>query len=232
MKRTTETEFFKNCKKIKENKISLEDFFTTLKVKTYIPVEVKFQIADKINTFISNEIETKETFSELDAFLEALDNEVNSENKDLDKDIPILQKYEIMKVFNILSAYISIEFTEKNFTEKNYDLIQETGIFNFLLNKIGTDFDRFETIVDNVTGMKYFSLTATISNILNAIPNQKKIEEVNNMMTNLSEEKIHDMLQILNFNDPRLGNLVKEIESSTMQAISNVKDNAEIAVVK
>ena len=162
MKRTMETEFFKNCKKIKENKISLEDFFTTLKIKTYIPVKIKFQIADKINTFISNEIESKETFSELDTFLETLDNEVNSENKDLDKDMPILQKYEIMKVFNILSAYISIEFTEKNFTEKNYDLIQETGIFNFLLNKIGTDFDRFETIVDNVTGMKYFSLTATI----------------------------------------------------------------------
>ena len=129
----------------------------------------------------------------------------------------------------IVSQYIGVQISNDNCTEEVYDLLHEIGIVDYILDNANRDRDKFNEVVDNVTGIKYYALTESIMNLFNDIPTQDKLKEFTNTVANIDPEKINNLRQVLDFNDPLTGQVVEAMKITALEeTMGKGKENLKV----
>ena len=216
--------FIANCKKVKKGTMSLKELIDTLKFRFYIPLSTKVAVADLVDIVLNSG--NSESVDMLDEILKDLGETITQKSK-----TDIVKEYELTKFMFIVSQYIGVQISNENCTEEVYDLLHEIGIVDHILDNANRDWDKFNEIIDNITGIKYYALTENIMNLFNDIPTQDKLKEFTNTVENIDPEKINNLRQILDFNDPLTGQVVEAMKITAFEEAMN-KDKENLKVVK
>ena len=219
---TNDKAFIADCKKVKKGTMSLKELIDTLKFRFYIPLSTKVAVADLVDIVLNSG--NSESIDMLDEILKDLGETANQKSK-----TDIIKEYELTKFMFIISQYIGTQIGNENCTEEVYDLLHEIGIVDYILDNANRDWDKFNDIVDNVTGIKYYALTESIMNLFNDIPTQDKLKEFTNTVENIDSEKINNLRQILDFNDPMTTQVVEAMRTTALEeAMGKGKENLKV----
>ena len=221
---TNDKAFIADCKKVKKGTMSLKELIDTLKFRFYIPLSTKIAVADLVDIVLTSG--NSESIDMLDEILRDLGETVNQKSK-----TDIIKEYELTKFMFIISQYIGAQIGNENCTEEVYDLLYEIGLVDYILDNANRDWDKFNEIVDNVTGIKYYALTESIMNLFNDIPTQDKLNDFKKTMENIDPEKINNLRQIVDFNDPMTSQVVEAMKITAVEEAMN-KDKENLKVVK
>ena len=221
---TNDKTFIANCKKVKKGTMSLKELIDTLKFRFYIPLATKMAVADLVDIVLTSG--NSESIDVLDEILKDLDETVNQKSK-----TDIIKEYELTKFMFVVSQYIGTQIGNENCTEEVYDLLHEIGLVDYILDNANRDWDKFNDIIDNVTGIKYYALTESIMNLFNDIPTQDKLKEFTNTVENIDPEKINNLRQILDFNDPMTSQVAEAMKITAVEEAMN-KGKENLKVVK
>ena len=149
---TNDKAFIADCKKVKKGTMSLKELIDTLKFRFYIPLSTKVAVADLVDIVLNSG--NSESVEMLDEILKDLGETITQKSK-----TDTIKEYELTKFMFIISQYIGTQIGNENCTEEVYDLLHEIGIVDYILDNANRDWDKFNDIVDNVTGIKYYALT-------------------------------------------------------------------------
>lgn len=219
---TNDKAFIANCKKVKKGTMSLKELIDTLKFRFYIPLSTKVAVADLVDIVLTSG--NSESIDMLDEILKDLGETTTQKSK-----TDTVKEYELTKFMFIISQYIGTQIGNENCTEEVYDLLHEIGLVDYILDNANRDWDKFNDIVDNVTGIKYYALTENIMNLFNDIPTQDKLKEFTNTVANIDPEKINNLRQILDFNDPMTGQAVEAMRITALEeAMGKGKENLKV----
>ena len=174
-------------------------------------------VADLVDVIINSG--NSESIDMLDEILKDLGETVNQKSK-----TDITKEYELTKFMFVVSQYIGIQIGNENCTEEVYDLLYEIGLVDYILDNANRDWDKFNDIVDNVTGIKYYALTESIMNLFNDMPTQNKLDEFKKTMENINPEQINNLHQILDFNDPMTSQVVEAMKITAIEEVMNKKE--------
>ena len=221
---TNDKTFIANCKKVKKGTMSLKELIDTLKFRFCIPLATKMAVADLVDIVLTSG--NSESIDMLDEILKDLDETVNQKSK-----TDIIKEYELTKFMFVVSQYIGTQIGNENCTEEVYDLLHEIGLVDYILDNANRDWDKFNDIIDNVTGIKYYALTESIMNLFNDIPTQDKLKEFTNTVENIDPEKINNLRQILDFNDPMTSQVAEAMKITAVEEAMN-KGKENLKVVK
>ena len=221
---TNDKAFIANCKKVKKGTMSLKELIDTLKFRFYIPLSTKVAVADLVDIVLTSG--NGESIDMLDEILKDLGETITQKSK-----TDIVKEYELTKFMFIVSQYIGVQISNDNCTEEVYDLLHEIGIVDYILDNANRDWDKFNDIIDNVTGIKYYALTESIMNLFNDIPTQDKLKEFTNTVENIDPEKISNLRQVLDFNDPMTSQVVEAMKITALEEAMN-KGKENLKVVK
>lgn len=221
---TNDKAFIANCKKVKKGTMSLKELVDTLKFRFYIPFSTKVAVADLVDIVLTSG--NGESIDILDEILRDLGETIIQKSK-----TDIVKEYELTKFMFIVSQYIGVQISNDNCTEEVYDLLHEIGIVDYIFDNANRDWDKFNEIVDNVTGIKYYALTESIMNLFNDIPTQDKLNDFKKTMENIDPEKINNLRQILDFNDPMTSQVVEAMKITAVEEAMN-KGKENLKVVK
>lgn len=221
---TNDKAFIANCKKVKKGTMSLKELIDTLKFRFYIPLSTKVAVADLVDIVLTSG--NSESIDMLDEILKDLGETITQKSK-----TDIVKEYELTKFMFIVSQYIGVQISNENCTEEVYDLLHETGLVDYILDNANRDWDKFNEIVDNITGIKYYALTESIMNLFNDIPTQDKLKEFTNTVENIDPEKINNLRQIVDFNDPMTSQVVEAMKITALEEAMN-KGKENLKVVK
>lgn len=221
---TNDKAFIADCKKVKKGTMSLKELIDTLKFRFYIPLSTKVAVADLVDIVLTSG--NSESIDMLDEILKDLGGVANPKSK-----IDIIKEYELTKFMFVVSQYIGTQIGNENCTEEVYDLLHEIGLVDYILDNANRDWDKFNDIVDEVTGIKYYALTESIMNLFNDIPTQDKLNDFKKTMENIDPEKINNLRQVLDFNDPLTGQVVEAMKITALEEAMN-KGKENLKVVK
>ena len=221
---TNDKAFIADCKKVKKGTMSLKELIDTLKFRFYIPLSTKVAVADLVDIVLTSG--NSESIDMLDEILKDLGETVTQKSK-----TDIIKEYELTKFMFVVSQYIGTQIGNENCTEEVYDLLYEIGLVDYILDNANRDWDKFNDIVDNVTGIKYYALTESIMNLFNDIPTQDKLNDFKKTMENIDPEKINNLRQVLDFNDPLTGQVVEAMKITALEEAMN-KGRKNLKVVK
>ena len=221
---TNDKAFIANCRKVKKGTMSLKELVDTLKFRFYIPLSTKVAVADLVDIVLTSG--NSESIDMLDEILKDLGETVTQKSK-----TDIIKEYELTKFMFVVSQYIGTQIGNENCTEEVYDLLYEIGLVDYILDNANRDWDKFNEIVDNVTGIKYYALTESIMNLFNDIPTQDKLNDFKKTMENIDPEKINNFRRVLDFNDPLTGQVVEAMKITALEEAMN-KGRKNLKVVK
>ena len=219
---TNDKAFIADCKKVKKGTMSLKELVDTLKFRFYIPLSTKVAVADLVDIILTSG--NSESIDILDEILKDLGETATQKSK-----VDIIKEYELTKFMFITSQYIGTQIGNENCTEEVYDLLHEIGIVDYIIDNANRDWDKFNDIVDNVTGIKYYALTESIMNLFNDIPTQDKLNDFKKTMENIDPEKINNLRQVLDFNDPMTSQVVEAMKITALEeAMDKGKENLKV----
>lgn len=201
----TDRILFDKCQARKLALISKEEFEIWLKdnivVKPYIGIELKYATADIVNLVFSSNYNLG-TNDVADIF----------NGKDVEYDMyDIMQGYDITKLIFILPRYIDICIGNEYKNAETYDLVHESGLFNYVLSYCEKDYIDFNKKIDRITGIEYLPMMSIISQTVGTLPTQAKLLEVINTIDN-SQDTLDKVTKFNEMNDPlmtEISNVVK-----------------------
>ena len=215
---TNDKAFIANCKKVKKGTMSLKELIDTLKFRFYIPLSVKMAVADIINLLISNKTDPI-LGEQMETFFETKFETPTAQE--------VLKDYETIKFAFIISQYIGVQISVENSEDTIYDLIHEIGLYDYIIENSKGDFEKFESLVDNITGIKYYALMSSINNLFNDIPTQEKLKEFKDVFETLDENKLKQINNIASFNDPMLKEVAKALSTTTIEEVMQKTEKKE-----
>lgn len=109
---------------------------------------------------------------------------------------------EIIFVQSVISNYTNIETEDEEYL---YDLVLETGIYDYVINRIDfSDFAAFRDMFNdtvNQTVQNYNSLSSFLNRIfnklLNKIPSSKEMEKIIKEVSKIDKNKINELKEII-----------------------------------
>lgn len=205
---TNDKDFISNCKKVSKGTLSFEDFIQTLNLRFYIPLSVKMAVADIVVMLISNK--TSPILNEgMEKILGMKFTPPTVQEA--------LKEYELMKFMFIISQYIGVQISVENCEDTIYDLIHSIGLYDYIVERSNNDFHKFEALVDDTSGIRYYALTSSINNLLNDIPTQEKLAAVTKALNSIDEDKINQINKIISFNDPMLKDVANVLSTTAIE---------------
>lgn len=215
---TNDKAFIANCKKVKKGTMSLKELVDTLKFRFYIPLSVKMAVADIIKLLISNKTDPILN-EEMETFFDTKFQPPTVQE--------ILKDYEAIKFAFMISQYIGVQISVENSEDIIYDLIHEIGLYDYIIENSKGDFEKFENIVDDMTGIRYYALTSSINNLFNDIPTQEKLKEFKEAFDSLDKDKMEQINKIVAFNDPMLKEIAKVLSTDTIEKVMQKTEKVE-----
>lgn len=215
---TNDKAFIANCKKVKKGTMSLKELIDTLKFRFYIPLSVKMAVADLVNLLISNKTDPILN-DKMETFFETKFQPPTVQE--------ILKDYETIKFAFMISQYIGVQISVENSEDTIYDLIHEIGLYDYIIENSKGDFEKFESLIDDTTGIRYYALTSSINNLFNDIPTQEKLKEFKETFDSLDKDKMEQINKIVAFNDPMLKEVAKVLSTDTIEKVMQKTEKVE-----
>lgn len=215
---TNDKTFIANCKKVKKGAMSLKELIDTLKFRFYIPLSVKIAVADIVHLLISNKTDPILN-DKMETFFETKFQPPTVQE--------ILKDYETIKFAFMISQYIGIQISVENSEDTIYDLIHEIGLYDYIIENSKGDFEKFESLIDDITGIRYYALTSSINHLFNDIPTQEKLKEFKETFDSLDKDKMEQINKIVAFNDPMLKEVAKVLSTDTIEKVMQKTEKVE-----
>jgi hypothetical protein len=136
----------------------------------------------------------------------------------------LYMNYELYSTFTLLMAYIDVELKDKNVTPDNYDLIKQTGTFDYIVEHCKSDYNDFKSQCDRVVGINDMSIIAKLNEAFEKNPSVNEFTDVMEKFDNIMKKKsVRENLKFINninmFNNPLLSEAVEEIQKESVQEI-------------
>lgn len=199
------TEFIKDCEKVKNNEMSLQDLYNKYKKNFYINLAIKELVSqwvtDTLKVTLESESEEKKDFYDL----------IDSNLQDG------LFMYEIIKTNFVLSQYLDCGFLTEN-SLYVYDLTHEIGLVNKVEKETNGDFVDFLRLVDYFTGINNLNALKKEADRLTELPSKEEMENLITQIKNLDSEKLISLLKLQEFSNPTAISLTEEIAKSIKES--------------
>ena len=215
---TNDKAFIANCRKVKKGTMSLKELIDTLKLRFYIPLSVKMAIADLVHLLISNKTDPILN-DKMETFFGTKFQPPTVQE--------ILKDYETIKFAFMISQYIGVQISVENSEDAIYDLIHEIGLYNYIVENSKGDIEKFESLIDDTTGIRYYALTSSINNLFNDIPTQEKLNEFKAVLEGLDENKLKQINNVASFNDPMLKEVTKALSTNAIEEAMQKTEKVE-----
>lgn len=188
---------------------TIEDFVEFLNgnvnVESYIPIGRKTAIMDIFSRNFSIVIE----------------NILNDKFATLSE---LYMEYEMRKIFDILLKYIDVEFDMTYQNNMEYDLIMQSGLYDYIINVSYADYHKFCEYLDYVVGIRDISILDLFNKKLNT-PTVDDVEKMVSKIENIDKNKIDKLMKIVEMNDPLTTAVRDIIKSSAGNNINNNDNN-------
>ncbi len=136
---------------------------------------------------------------------------------------------EMEKLFTGLFMYINVNFNTDYQTYVEYDLIMESGLFEYVMKYAEKDYERFTHDVDIAVGIHDMSIIEAIKQHLH-IPTEEEVNAMTESLKNIDDTKMDKILRISDMNNPTLASFVDGVRKQAAQdAISNAQTKEFVA---
>lgn len=163
-----------------------------VEIKKYIPIAKKYIIAELFSKKVQEYIENSSGLDNLDAQL-------------------LYIQYDIGLLFDVLFCYADISVDVKHRTDANYDLVFESGFYDFMKEKCGEDYRRTEKICEKVSGINDFNVVSMIVGTLDANVTPEKMKEMTDVINSLDKNNL-ELLQNIGTTNPIFEKAIKKME--------------------
>lgn len=180
--------------------ISKESFYSWLdeniKVKSYLSIVVKYAtisiFSEKVTQEINDYLEKKEATGY------------------------IYMTYDINLVFELLFKYIDMVVISKNRTIENYDLVMQSGLYEYIISKCGKDYEDLVKKCDRASNIDTMGIIRELSNIFVNPPSVEDIEKIKDIINNdIDKEKLQILKAVEEYNNPTLKKILDKASRIT-----------------
>ena len=194
------TDLHDKMAQVKNGLISKEDFIKWLDenvvVKPYIGIAEKYAI---ITTFVSD-----------------YNIEINNNNKYMEDIKYIFIMYEINQLFSLLFKYIDVYVLAKDRLCENYDLVFESGLYDYLIDKCGKDYKDLVFRCDRVSGIANINIVETLTTTFTKAPSVEDIEKVQNIFNSMDTDKLEIIKAIQEYNNPYIVEIINKAKQTAI----------------
>lgn len=127
----------------------------------------------------------------------------------------VLMEYEMKKMFDIFFQYTDVHFDYKYYNCMEYDLIMQSGFYDFVNNYAHDDYEKLCKDLDTVTGIRDISIINTFNGMVGNIPTVEKLQEMRDIIESLDTERLSKINDIIAMNDPATKAVVDAIKESS-----------------
>lgn len=166
-----------------------------VKVNKYISLAQKHLIINDMKKIINKEI-----------------NEIKIEEIDF---IHLL--YDVSVVFKILFSYTNIEYEKFESSIAHYDMIMESGLYDYIISQCEDDFKRFEDIACRATGISTITLVKNMEVLFGKEPDVKEYEKIKALIDDIDPEKLKILDSIGKQNDPVMTSFLNAFKTEQMK---------------
>lgn len=176
-------------------------------VKGYIPIATKSAIIQILGETLNEEIKKMGSVQNLDiGYLNML--------------------YDMSVVYDIVFRYTDIVPLHKQRSVENYDVIMESGFYQYVVEKCEKDFNLFCNMCERATGITNVPMMMDMAEIFSKEPNPDDYREIANIVNNdFDPEKLKTILEITKMNDPTMAKVVNGIKTGAIREA--IKGGAE-----
>lgn len=129
--------------------------------------------------------------------------------------VELYHQYEIKKLFNILFSYTNIEYDKEDITDKNYDLIKMSKLYDYIHMYCIEDYALFSNMLDRASGIDSVYIAFQLNKILSTNINVQDFDvAIDKLSETLTREDVSSNLKFLN-----------EIESLNSPFLKEVLNN-------
>ena len=129
----------------------------------------------------------------------------------------VLMEYEMKKMFDIFLQYTDIHFDYKYYNCMEYDLIMQSGFYDFVNNYAHDDYEKLCKDLDTVTGIRDISIINTFNGALGNMPTIEQMQEMRDIVESLDTEKLNQISNIVAMNDPTTKAVADAIRQSAAE---------------
>lgn len=175
------------------NLISADDFQewldNNIDINKYISISKKYAIASVFSDRIFFNMTDLDIFNDIDN---------------------IFLQYEIEKIFIILSSYTNINIEDKNRNIQNYDLIMNSGLYDYIENNCRKDCNKLSEIIDKVSGINTLSIMQQFVMFIGKQPSVEDMEKIKDIINNeIDKDKLEILQTVQEYNNPMIKNAIK-----------------------
>lgn len=132
--------------------------------------------------------------------------------------------YEIRKVFEILFEYTDIDFDYSYLNTLEYDLVIQSGLYEFIMCRVKPDYDRLIDYLDMCVGIRDISILELFKSKLN-MPTMDDVNNIKSIIDNIDKDVLNKLSHIQDINNPLMNELVSSIKDmSVAEAVDDVKE--------
>lgn len=131
--------------------------------------------------------------------------------------------YDIATVMDILFRYTNIDVSIDQRTTENYDFMMSSGLFKYLRDKIGPDYDKFISMFEKASGINEINTIKVIAKFFESSISGKDVENLEKMFKSMTPKKIKLLEEFQAFNNPGMKSLYDNMKNSALN-----KANEEI----
>lgn len=129
----------------------------------------------------------------------------------------VLMEYEMKKLFDIFFQYTNLHFDYKYYNCMEYDLIMQSGFYDFVNSYAQTDYEKLCKDLDTVTGIRDISIINTFNGALGNMPTIEQMQEMRDIVESLDTEKLNQISNIVAMNDPTTKAVADAIRQSAAE---------------
>lgn len=125
--------------------------------------------------------------------------------------------YDLCKMYYLLFSYIDISAFPKDLTIDVYDLIMQSGFFDYVMSFCKKDYDKFEKITDRYFGINEYILINSMKDIFGNFPTQEEAQNVADILNGLDIEKLKVLQTVEEYNNPLLKRAINGMARETIK---------------
>ena len=134
--------------------------------------------------------------------------------------------YDITTMFDILFKYTNIEVSSDQRSTKNYDYMVSSGLFDYLRNKVGADYDRFVAMFEKASGINELNISKVVEATLAGSVTPDDIKELESLFKGMTPKKMKIIEGFQEFNNPGMKALYENMKSAAMkEADEKMREN-------
>lgn len=127
---------------------------------------------------------------------------------------------EMIKIFDFMFRYINVDFDVTYRSYSEYDLIMQSGFYNYVMFYIEKDYNYICKIFDKVVGLDQLSLFELLNNKLKT-PNEESINELISTLDKIKNTDLTKFEHLLELNDPLNAKVTNIIRNNVYNGVKN-----------